>query len=66
MRWPGYVARMREKTDACRTGGKPERKQSLGRPRRKWVDNIKMDHRDIGVVWTGLIWLQIGASGGLL
>jgi hypothetical protein len=49
--------------------GKPEGKRPLGRPRRRWVDNIKMDLREIGwdgVEWFGLIWLRIGASGGLL
>jgi hypothetical protein len=43
--------------------GKPEGKRPLGRPRRMWVDNIKIDLR---VVWTGSIWLRIGTSGGLL
>jgi hypothetical protein len=41
-----------------------------GRPRRRWVDNIEMDIREIGwdgmVWWIGLIWIRIGASGGLL
>jgi hypothetical protein len=46
--------------------GKPEGKRSLGRPIHRWVDNIKMDLRYSGVVWTGLIWLRIGTSGGLL
>jgi hypothetical protein len=48
---------------------KPEGKRPLGRPRRKWVGNIKMDLREIawdGVVWIGLIWLRIGTSGGFL
>jgi hypothetical protein len=47
--------------------GNPEGKRPLGRPRRRWVDNIKMDLREIG--WDGMIgsiWLRIGASGGLL
>jgi hypothetical protein len=46
--------------------GKTERKRPLGRPRRMWVDNIKMDLREIG--WDGVywIWLTIGTSGGLL
>jgi hypothetical protein len=36
--------------------GKPEGKRSLGRPRRSWVDNIKMKLLEIvGVVWTGLV-----------
>jgi hypothetical protein len=43
--------------------GKPEE----NRPRRRWVDNIKMDLREIdGMIWIGLIWLSIGTSGGLL
>jgi hypothetical protein len=41
--------------------GKP-----LRRSRRRWVDDIKMDLRSDGMVWTGLIWLRIGTSGGLL
>jgi hypothetical protein len=46
---------------------KPEVKRQLGRPRRGWVDNIKMDLREIGwVVWTGWLWLRIGTNGGLL
>jgi hypothetical protein len=43
--------------------GKPEGKRPLGRTRRWWVDNIKMDLRKIG--WGGLIWLRIGTNGGL-
>jgi hypothetical protein len=49
--------------------GKPEGKRPLRRPRLMWVDNIKMDLREIawdGMVWIGLIWLRIGTSGGLL
>jgi hypothetical protein len=34
--------------------GKPEGKRPLGRPRRRWVDNIKMDLREIGLGWYGL------------
>jgi hypothetical protein len=34
--------------------GKPEGKRQLGRPRRRWVDNIKMDLREIG--WDGVDW----------
>jgi hypothetical protein len=40
--------------------GKPEGKRPLERARRRWVDNIKI------VVWTGLIWLRIVTSRGLL
>jgi hypothetical protein len=49
--------------------GKPEGKIPLGRPRRRWVDNIKIDLRKIGWdgnVWTGANWLRIGTSGELL
>jgi hypothetical protein len=46
MRWAGHVARMGEKMNAYRIlVGKPEGKRSLGRPRRRWVDNIKIDLR---------------------
>jgi hypothetical protein len=52
MRWAGHVARMGEKRNAYRIlVGKPEGKRPLGRPRRMWVDNIKMDLREIG--WEG-------------
>jgi hypothetical protein len=61
---------MGEKWNAYRIlVGKPEGKRSLGRPRRRWVDNIKMDYRDIGwdgVDWIGLIWLSIGTCRRLL
>jgi hypothetical protein len=36
-------------------GGKPEEKRPLGIPRRRWVDNIKMDLREIG--WRGVDWI---------
>jgi hypothetical protein len=52
MRWAGYVARMGEKRNAYRIlVGKPEGKRPLGRPRRTWVDNIKIDLKEIG--WDG-------------
>jgi hypothetical protein len=46
--------------------GRPEGRR-LGRPMRRWEDNIKMDLREIDfedVDW--IIWLRIGAGGGLL
>jgi hypothetical protein len=44
MRWAGIAARMGEKRNAYRIlVGKPEGKRPLGKPRRRWVDNIKMD-----------------------
>jgi hypothetical protein len=44
--------------------GKPEEKRPLGRPRRRWVDNIRIDG-GMGM-WTGLVWLRIGTSEELL
>jgi hypothetical protein len=47
-----------EKRNACRIlVGKPERKRPLGRPKRRWVDNIKMDLREIG--WGELNWINL-------
>jgi hypothetical protein len=50
MRWAGHVARMGEKTNMYRLlVGKLEGKRPLGRPRRRWIDNIKMDLLEIGL-----------------
>jgi hypothetical protein len=58
MRLAGHVARMGEKRNVYRLlVGKPEGKRSLGRPRRRWVDNIRMDLVEVGwgdVDWIGL------------
>jgi hypothetical protein len=49
MRGAGHAARMRERRNSYRIlVRKPEGKRPLGRPRRKWVDNIKMDLREVG------------------
>jgi hypothetical protein len=46
--------------------GRPEGWRPLGRPRRRWEDNIKMDLQEVGWgAWTGLIWLRIWTGGGL-
>jgi hypothetical protein len=37
--------------------GRPEGKRPLGRPRRRWVNNIKLDFRDIG--WGGMDWIDV-------
>jgi hypothetical protein len=37
--------------------GKPERKRPLGRPRRRWVDNIKIYLRETG--WDGMEWIDV-------
>jgi hypothetical protein len=53
MRWARYVARMGEKRRPYSIlVAKPEGKRPLGRPRRRWVDNIKMDLREMG--WCAL------------
>jgi hypothetical protein len=53
MRWSDHVARMGEKWNGHRLlVGKPEGKRTLGRPRQRWVDNIKMDLGERG--WDGL------------
>jgi hypothetical protein len=58
MRWAGYVARMGKKRNAYRLlVGNPEGKRPLGRPRRRWVDNIKMDLREIGR--DGMDWIDL-------
>jgi hypothetical protein len=49
MRWAGHVARMGEVRDAYNIlVGRPEGRRPLGRPRRRWEDNIKMGLREIG------------------
>jgi hypothetical protein len=57
MRWAGHVAQM-EKRNAYRLlVGKPEGRRPLGRPRSRWLDNIRMDLVDVGwgdVDWIGL------------
>ena len=65
MRWAGHVARMGEDRGMQRVlVGKPEGKRPLGRPRRRWEDNIKMDLQEVG--GTGWSWLRIGTGGGHL
>jgi hypothetical protein len=67
IRWAGHVAQMGAKRNAYRIlVGKPERKRPLGRTRRRWMNNIKMDLRYDGVVWTGVICLRLGTGRGLL
>jgi hypothetical protein len=53
MRWAGHVAQMREKRNSYRIlVGKPEGKRPLGKPIRRWEDNIRMDLRERG--WGGM------------
>jgi len=57
-RWAGHVARMCEERGCIRScWGKPEGRTPLGRPRRRWVDNIRMDLQEVvcGYMdWIGL------------
>jgi hypothetical protein len=56
MRWAGHVSRMWENRNANRSSmEKPEGKRPLGRHRRMWEDNIKMDLRKIG--WDCIDWI---------
>jgi hypothetical protein len=58
MRWTGHVARMGEGRGVYRVlVGRPEGKRPLGRPKRRWEDNIKMDLREIGIY--GANWIQL-------
>jgi hypothetical protein len=58
LRLAGHEARMREKRNAYRIlVGKPEGKRPLGRPRRRWVDSIKMDLREIE--WDCMDWIYL-------
>ena len=58
MRWAGNVERMGEERGVSRVlVGKPEGKRPLGRPRRRWVDNIRLGLQEVGcgyVEWIGL------------
>jgi hypothetical protein len=58
MRWEVHVALMGEKRNAYRIlVGKSKGKRPLGRPRRRWMDNIKMGLREIG--WDGVDWIGL-------
>ena len=58
MRWAEHVARMGERRGIYRVlVGKPEGKRPLGKPRRRWEDNIKMDLREVGC--GGLDWIEL-------
>ncbi|KAJ4427807.1 hypothetical protein ANN_25461 [Periplaneta americana] len=58
LRWAGHVARTGEFRNAYRVlVGRPEGKRPLGRPRRRWEDNIKMDLREVG--YDGRDWINL-------
>jgi hypothetical protein len=51
MKWAGHVADTEEKR------GKPEGKSPLGRPRRRWEDDIKKDLQEVG--WGSMDWIDL-------
>ena len=58
IRWAGHVARMEEWRGVCRIlVGKHEGKKPLGRSRRRWEDNIKMDLQEVG--YGGMDWIEL-------
>jgi hypothetical protein len=58
MKWAEHVAQMGREKNAYRIlVGKPEGKRPLGRIRHRWVNNIKMDLREIG--WDGTDWIDL-------
>jgi len=71
MRWAGHVARMGEERGVYRVLlRKPEGRRPLGTPRRRWVDNIRMDLQEVGfgyMDWIGLAqdrdrWRTLGSA----
>jgi hypothetical protein len=68
MRWAGYVVPGGERRGVYREFvGKPEGKRPLGRPRRRWENNIKMEIQEVGCgTCTGLSWIRKGTGRGLL
>jgi len=57
MRWAGHVARMGGRGVYMVLVWKPEGKRPLGRPRRRWEDNIKMDLQEVGGAFAG--WMEL-------
>jgi hypothetical protein len=58
MKWTGHVALMGQKRNAYSIlVGKPEGKRPLGRPRRRWVDNIRLYLREVG--WDVMDWIDL-------
>jgi hypothetical protein len=58
MRWEGHVERMGKRRGVHRVlVGKPEGRRPLGKPRRRWEDNIKMDLQEVGC--RGMDWIDL-------
>ena len=61
MRWAGHVARLWERRDVYSVSvEKPKGKRPLGRPRRRWDDNIKMDLQVVGC--EGMDWIELAQA----
>ena len=61
MRWVGHVARMGEETGVYRVlVGKQEGNRPLRRPRRRWVDNIRMDLQEVGCGY--MDWIRLAQN----
>jgi hypothetical protein len=68
MRFEGHVALMGERRGVYRVlVGKSDGKKPLGKLRRRWEDNIKIELQEVGCgVWSESSWLRIGTGGGHL
>jgi len=67
MKWAGRVACVGDRRGVYRVlVWKLEGKRRLGRPRRRWKDNIKISRKWYVGVWSGWSWLRIGTGGGHL
>jgi hypothetical protein len=66
--WAGHIAHIGERRAAYRIlVRRPEGRKSLGRPRHRWKDSIKMGLQEVGWgAWLGLIWLERGTGVRLL
>jgi hypothetical protein len=53
----GSCSTNREKSTYRLLVGKPERERPLGRPRRRWVDNIRLDLEEMG--WGDVYWIDL-------
>jgi hypothetical protein len=63
MRWAGHIARTGEKRNTYRLlVGKPEGRTPLGRPRRRWLDEIRMDLVEVG--WGDVDWIGLAQDRG--